>query len=182
MKHMKSSSERHRISCKIAILDVWILWLGALLDLDNRRISQLSIPKTGGWFLWTRKDRAPQCAHISFPVSQNGSCGYFMIATSATETPFLMCPASHTYGFNPRAAKKQLVRVLKLEQTIISLWPVFGGHGFLQHADAAYKGSRCLHYYSYFSPLTCKVHEVVIFPYEDSMKEEAYSFKMTVPK
>lgn len=113
MKHLKFSSERCQISSKWAVLGVWLLWLKALLDLNDWGCSALSIPKTRLYFLWTRKDCPLQCVHDDVPVRQNSNCGYIVIATSATATPVLLCPALHTLGFFPPAAKKQLVWTLK---------------------------------------------------------------------
>lgn len=175
MQYMESSEERRVLAKHRALLDVWLGWLGALLNLDKNGTEPVTMPSTGGRFLRTGKGCPPQCGHNDFAVEKSGQHGYFMITTSSEPVPLLVCPASHSYVHYPPSHHATLVAALKLETLTIPKDSVFVGHGHLQHAGAGFNGSACLRYHTYFKPKDMRLPDAVMFAYGNSLKIATFS-------
>lgn len=157
-------------------MDVWLGWIGFFLNLDRCGSEPVSIPNTGGRFLWTGKRCPPQCGHNDFPSKPHASPGFFMIATGSESTPLLLCPASHTYVFYPQKLCEALVRSLRMQKIDIPAWSIFVGHGHLQHAGGAYNGSPSLRYHLYFKPTDFQLQDGVFFAYGNSLQIGNYGY------
>lgn len=86
-----------------ALLNVWLGWIAAILNLDGAYDGKFWMQRFGGRFLLTGRHRAAQCENNDYePVASDSCPVFFMSAAAGEKASVLRCPASQLYIFTPQ--------------------------------------------------------------------------------
>ena len=133
-----------------AFLDTYLGQLCCLVKLQDLNDVQLKFPNSGGRFLLTGEGCPAQVGHNDFDHRLGKGAGFFVMVTGAHPTGLWVCDGSHKNVNQSTRRKLQLADVMRMSLIQIPPNSVFIGHGFLQHAGAAWAGNHCLRYHMYF--------------------------------
>lgn len=75
-----------------------------------------------------------------------------MLVYSSEGVFVLVRSVSHTYVYYPKAERKSLAELFRLEKLAISAYIVFVRHGYLQQGGYRWHGSQSQRYHIYIIP------------------------------
>ena len=178
---------------KRALLDVRIgqILAGMRVDWDGSErlgVRNMSIPKTGGRFLYTGKDCPRQQLHTDYEVHRikpKRNHGVFCIVTTDALSKLWVVDRSHHYLREEDARMAALGKNLEARMVTIPPFSIFVGRGDLYHAGPAYadyheedvrEGSIRYHLYGvpWFVKLSDGVHNVKEFKPKFQMRPLQY--------
>lgn len=125
-------------------MNVWLGWLGVVLELEEVYPDQLRFPKPGGRNLLTGISCLPQTSHIDFQHTRQGIPGFLLLSTEAEATSLWLCPGRHKSVQYSEKAGKKLAGVLKMVEAEIPAHWVLVGHSHLQMAFHLVAIASCL--------------------------------------
>ena len=154
-----------------SFLDTYLGQLCCLVKLQDLNDVPLKFPNSGRRFLLTGEGCPAQVGHNDFDHRLGKGAGFFVMVTGAHPTGLWVCDGSHKNVNQSTRRKLQLADVMRMSLIQIPPNSVFIGHGFLQHAGAAWAGNHCLRYHMYLSPEGYELSDSVSFAYGKSLEK-----------
>lgn len=148
-------------------MNVWLDWLGAVLNLDQNNIVLCSFPKTGQKMLLTGPSTEVQTSHNEFAVRDGEVPVYFSIFTGAVSAPHYVTPGSHVYVHYSGARNKLLTEAFVMMEVEILPVCVFVRQGYVQPAGSDWQEEHCIWYHSYSVPKNTNLLDAVDFSHGD---------------
>lgn len=103
--------------------------IGVLRASKISRNDELHLLGNGRWRLPTGRDCLNRTVHKDFEVQDGRSPGIFVLVPRSEGTVLLVCSTLHTNAHYPKAKKKKLDEVLRLEEVAILAYFVSVEHG-----------------------------------------------------
>lgn len=109
----------------------WLDWLAAVSSLDDTRLKQSSLRRTGRRRVLKNQSTAAQKQHSDFAVKGGEAPGTVHTATDRVIAHHYLTPSSHHYALYSGARKKLLKSAFVMEAVRISSGFAFVGHGYV---------------------------------------------------
>ena len=150
---------------KRALLDLRIGAIAAAMRLGKEKQGEdaMTIPVSGGRFLYTGKGCPRQVLHTDFEVNRrrdpNKLPGYFAVCTTGIESPLWVVPGSHLFLRRSSEAMRKIAEGVTVIKIVIPPWSILFGRGDLAHAgpgfddyDVGVLEDGAIRYHIYFQP------------------------------
>lgn len=142
------------------------------LNLQTLNTRKLYFPATGGRFLVTGKDCPAQTGHNDFEHTKESGPGFFVITTGFQAANLWVADGSNKGVNLPDKRKLCTEHCSWMREITITPNSVFFGHGFLQHAGAAWSGTNSIRHHIYLIPDGHPLKDALSFAYGWSFKKE----------
>lgn len=134
-----------------SLLDIWLWWIAALLNLETAYDDKFLMPSRGGRCLLTGKHCKPKCEYNEFEKVSSDTCRrLFRIATAGKEASLFLRPDFQLYVLYTAAKKRAMSKIFQMECVSIPAFSIFVANGDLQHVRAGWKESPHLHSHAHF--------------------------------
>lgn len=133
-------------------MDIWLSWLGAVLNLDQKSLLPCSLPRTGEGLLPAGCGAATYREQNYFAAWDVEPSRNFSKANSGVSAHLYVTLGSHLY-VNYNALQKELLKeAFLMAEVELSTTSVYVGRGYLQHAGSHWCRNCHIRYNSYRTP------------------------------
>lgn len=100
-----------------------------------------------------------------------------MLLSESEEIGLLVCPALQTHVHYSRSEKKELAKLLRLDEASLPTYSAFISHGYLQNEGIFWRNFQSLRYHTYLISLSNYLKDTVtlrmdrVFPCSESMHQ-----------